>query len=266
MDIPVIASFVTAGGAVLSATVGGLFALQKNRRLKAEKEEAESDLERVGHGAIKGATYYIDEQVILLEFLENGDGRQTRDFIGIHANQNVENLRLEFAFSVPAPNGKLKPPTVRARAESKLPVTVVDPQYTDQVARGSVEIIGLLSPGVAAGFTIAQSFEKGVCTNREEAEEAYRDDKFKMEYAGLLVTGDIRLLRVTVKLPPSHKELRPPPSAIVFKGDSENIAKKETRELADKVAFVEGVAHLTIPNPTPGLQYGIAWMPPDGTR
>ena len=98
---------------------------------------------------------------------------------------------------------------------------------------------------------------------KNQAEEAYKNDNYKTEFVASLVSVPIGITKVKVTFPESHLNMVPSPSAVAFYGEREVLHKEETERISTDLVLVDRVATLTVHNPSVGLKYGVAWMPPD---
>jgi hypothetical protein len=263
LDSTVTAAVIGAGATIAAAIFTGIVTWLKVR--KTAHAEAQKIGEGLGNAKSVEYAYSVTEHEARVSFDEDGNGTYVRRVSGIVPRQTVTNLCIPYSFGIASPGGRLLGnPDAKELDGSELPAEVQEIELTDTQVTGVIKIAGTFHRGVTGeGFRLTQPFEKGCCLTRKQAQAAYKNDPWPMEYLAALVSVPTTTLRIVVEFPPSHHEMRPKPSAVVFVGDTETAYPLGVEALKGKVAFDAGVATLAIQDPKLGFRYGITWMPPD---
>jgi len=269
LDPAVIAALIGFAGTIVAS---GLTVSTSRRRKEEQtrKREAELALKKVaepdGVLAIESA-YTLECYEVRMEFDEEGSGKNERLWRGIVSTRTIENLTFPYAFQVDSPNGRVGVPVVRELDNSDLVPTLVDNVETEKLISGTVLLPGLfVKHDTKAEFSITVPFERAICTTRQRAQAAYAGDAWKQEYLTARVKAPAKVLRIVISMPPSHRALRPEPSAVVFVGDEELVNQAETERVRPLLTFADGRATLVVDKPLIGMNYAISWMPPIGKQ
>lgn len=259
------AAWIGGAATVLAALISSVVTWRvQARQAERKRKETEDAALEIAKGSVKAAPYFLDGTETTLQFDVNGTGEQVKQYNRVRATQSIDNFTIPFGFRVACPGGKVLAPTGKELPGSKNTVSLIDLSVSELAVRGKAQINGLFSPQTGpVSFYIRHPFEKGICVSRKQAEEAYKNDKSKLEYAASLTSVPMESLAVKVVFPPNHRNLDPPPAALAFLGETEQLHVGETERIRNELAYVGGVATLTVPRPSPGIQYAIAWMPPE---
>ena len=292
----VIGAVIAAIATTIAALIAGLVAWRNANRvhqlerdkqqlekekLQLEREKVDLERERLKsdqkvkdtEGAVArslavtqlSTTYSTERYETVTRFDEQGNGETHRRWIGLRTTQTLTDLKIPYRFGIEGPRARISnQPAVTDITPSAKPATYEPESLTDDSVKGYIHLHGQLSPESHEfiGFQLHQQFEGGLCTSRSEAQKAYKDDGWTTEYAGAVMVEPTRVLQISVVFPPSHRNLTPTPSAVVFIGDSEVVSQTETEGVKNLLSFLEGTATLAVANPKPGFRYAISWMPP----
>lgn len=270
MESDVLVAVITSSVALITGIFGaGSFWSYLKERTR--RKEAEDKGRKVEQGFVKAGqegellaretAYSIERHVVLIEFGDDGVGKITKRWVNLKVRKPVQNLTIPFETGIACPGGELLETEASEAEGSDIPVNLAaDVMRSQDRMEGSLELVGYLTPeSNPLTFEIRHTFRKGYCLTREEVDTAYRQSKWKTEYASGRITATAEVLEIEVKLPPSHSNVRP--TAVAFIGD-ENVLTDVSEGLKNALLFRDGVARLLVPHPSLGVEYAIAWMPP----
>lgn len=204
--------------------------------------------------------YKVQRSEIRTSFDNSGEGTYMRKVSGLTVRQSCQNLRVPFRFTALCPGALLERPDVQ-ELDGSPPMTIVDLDFTSSSAKGFVEVIGLISPSDdPISYELKQPFKNAYCLTRQEAEQAYGNDKFKAEYVAELIHPKTDILEINLSLPESHKAVKT--TAVAFVGSSEVIHEKESEKVKGNLVTIGRESTLTVERPLSTIQYAISWMPP----
>lgn len=210
----------------------------------------------------------VDRVELRCGFDESGSGEHVRRWSGVHSPQTVVDFRIPYAFTV-SPPGKVILPTevtvnaTEAPALSALPVRFVETASSPHSVRGYIEICGVLGADSGfVGFEVRQRFERGFLMSRAAVDEAYGEEEWRTEYAGISVQAPTGSLYLSIAFPRSFRLRREHAGPVVFFGRGETVHDAELARISPKFQLSGTGASLEVDDPLPGLQYAIYWTPP----
>lgn len=257
MESEVIAAAITGVATLLAAVIGVWAVRQKRERRK--DEDAFRTAPR-----LSTSTHRVVTVESRTEFDEQGCGRHVRRWLGLKTEQSLQNLRIPYRMSATGPHGSIGRPVVKETDGSLLTATWHGEVESAVVVEGSIVLNGFFTPKTGfVGYQLEQTFEHAFFTSRKEAEAAYREDEWRTEYIGISIRDPIETLKMSVAFPPAYGEMKPPPTAVVFIGASERVHRLETERVGAALTVTGTLAVLAVDKPLEGMQYAIAWMPPD---
>lgn len=257
MDVTIVAALVGAIGAILGSVLGVAIGRRALRRTIEVRERFYSAAKAFD------PVYTFDTIEVLLQFDESGNGIWHKRYVGLRSRLKITDF--SFPYRVVSAEGPgVSTPLVSALPGSNVPVRFEVAEDSNSRTQGRIVLEGMLRPGeVIPGFAVEQRFQNAFHTTRRSALAAYKDRSWKTEYASFIVTAPANSLSIDVEFPPSHEKLSPPPSPIVFTGNSELINQDERQRISRCLTFADKKAHLLVDKPKVGLMYGISWLPPD---
>lgn len=260
MEPTVVVALIGAAATITAALVTGFLGRRREQRSVKKTEVAAASMGRELAG---DAPYALQRLEVEYRFDDDGKGEQLRRWVGLRANQHIQNLEVPFQARISCPGGKFGAPEAKEIGDSPLTVSIRELVQTDLTSNGKVRLNGQCGPGTKpSSFYVKHPFEKAFCLTRHETEDAYKNDDWPQEVASGSVPVPTNDLYVTVSFPPSHGQLKPEPSPVVFFGGSEVVHSFETSRVQSTFKYADGKAALTVPNPVIGLLYAISWMPP----
>lgn len=261
MDVPIYAAIITTAGGLVAAVIAGLFAV-KVARQKKEAQDQTVATEKMAEEIGERFPYEIGEFEGITTFRDDGTGEHVRRWVNLKTSLTITNLRIPCKFQL-SPGAKTSKPTAEPLPGSQLPVHFETTAQTENTMEGFIVLEGLFAPDSGyVGFRVTQPFANAFCLTKEAALEAYRNSAWQTEYATSGIISPAKVLRRSVNFPESHRNLTPPPKAIVFLGDDEVVDQAETARVKPGLTALETSATLVVNDPKVGRRYGISWMPP----
>lgn len=256
----IVVALIGAAGTVTAAFVTRLVG---RRREKRSVQKTEVAVASMGKELAVEAPYTLQRLEVDFRFDDDGKGEQIKRWVGLRANQHIQNLEVPFQTRINCPGGQLRTPEAKEIGDSPLTVSIRELVQTELTSNGKVRLNGQCGPGTrSTSFYLKHPFDKAFCLTRRDAEDAYKNDDWPQEVAFSSVPVPTNELLVSVSFPPSHAHLKPDPSAVVFFGGSEVVHSSETTRVQSTFKYADGKATLTVPNPVIGLSYAVSWMPP----
>lgn len=259
MEAPVIAAIIAAAVALVAVVANNWNKDLERRKLEAEvKKLVEVETTAVG-GLVGRLGYKVRELFSETTFDENGDGESRRKWLDLESTKLITNLRFETAFRT---SGAAEDPVVEALPGSALQVNFEEKSRSSELIEGWVVLKGNLMPTQKVSFFATHKFKKSFATTLADANQRYKGAECQTEYAVTDATVPAMTLKRQVVFPPSHRDMSPPPQAIVFAGAGETVDADETTRIGSGFSFSGTTALLVVNEPKPGRRYGISWMPP----
>jgi hypothetical protein len=259
MDTTTAAALITAVASIVAATVSAFIGFRSAKAVKLKSVESLARLESAGLMANDYA-YSLARLRASLEFDDAGIAVLTRRYSGLRSRFTITNFTLPFSFR--AAGGDQEPPTVSsltASHDARFEVSRRDETSTN----GVIVFPGTLAPHDALDFEVTSKIVNAFALTREAARSSYKRDEWRAEYFAISLPAPTDLLELEVRFPQSHRDLKPPPSVVVFTGASEIVNADEISRIRTALVLDRAVARLTVKNPKLGLKYAISWMPPE---
>lgn len=257
METTTLVAFIGAGG-----VVGGAIVTLFGRFLFDRKKETTPPVVGFppGEGNEQIAAYEIEEITFATTLEADGRTESVREYRGIRARAAGTVLQnQEVPYKVNASCGTFGQPVVKD--VSGLPTELRITSQSAQLIEGSIMMLGLLRSDSRTDFDVSQPAEGMFLMTREAVLSAYKNAKWKTEYQSLTTAVPTKLLKITLRFPPSFKGMGKATS-VVF-GDQEEVDQGETNRVKNALVMVSSaVAVLTVEDPKIGLRYAISWMPP----
>lgn len=259
MDQEIFGALIGAIATVAAALIGLVTGRRQQKKERVKDQDAFASVPK-----LSTSTHSVEIVESRTEFDENGSGKHSRRWLGLRTVQSLQNLRVPYRMSASGPNGSIGRPQVKEADGSVLTATWHGNVESAIIVEGSIVLNGVFGPTTGfVGYELEQVFESGLFVSRKEVEAAYRDDDWHTEYVGISVRDPIGRLKMAVVFPPSYEGLKPPPTAVVFIGESERVHRMETERVGRLLTITANVAAIAVENPLEGMQYAITWMPPD---
>jgi hypothetical protein len=262
---------------VVTAIIGGVSAIvvafigawaTRERKKRQEAEEKAVTAEKAIGSPDRYAAFNVTHSVELYEFdmtiHDDGSMDCIRRWSGIKTKQTLVDLKIPFSSAVSSPHGRAHRPVVESLEGSALPARFEVALESEQRIEGNIVVNGNLNPNTGyVGLRITHKTERAFLMTRSEVLAQYKDDAWKTEVNTVQLPIAVKLLKLEMHFPHSFKKLAPPPSPVVFLSGSETLVQTEIDRVSSTFTYLESRASWTISDPKMGLQYGVAWLPPD---
>lgn len=266
MDPIIISAIIITIGSLVGTFVLARLRSQEKKKANMILEVLPKTLEQIREEAMKRGGYAYEAQYAKYTAVITGlDGNAsiTKEYRGVSITE--EGMTLS---EIPEEVWVGKPGTIACNPElvSKLKkpdfhkqIDLIPEQNDERFCKFRIEIEGGLTKADGEiNYGYSYKIYKAVCMSKEEAEEAYKEDKFKKEYVCFDVRFPIKELEVEVAFPEGYDVKT---YTGVFLGGSETWNDFELQKIRDCIKATPRGACLNVKNPVLGFRYLIFWTP-----
>lgn len=269
MDPVIIGALIGAAGAIVAAVLG-VWAKSKAKKateMSKKADEVERQVEGVSKGlqeeSLKRYGFRVNSVLSKAEITDlQGTTKLTRSVREVQITRpDVMLADIPGMVWVDHPEGKINQfPELVTPTHFPKAVSLEKERCEEKRCEFKVKVTGGLTQGdPPLDYEFQTVYSKGVCMTKEEMDEAYKGDIFKMEYHCYDVDIPMNVLELEVVFPPGYAVEA---YAGVLFGKTEYMHNFELQRVQSGFRRELRGAHFRVQDPLLGFRYLIYWVPP----